>query len=103
MKRLGIVCAVTVVLAGTLATASGDEHAKSIPQATLTSMGLGGLRQISDHEGTTIRGKFVLTHVGGSANGTPLMSTNINFFGGKLSFGAVSSGGAFSAGFAFAR
>jgi len=103
MTRLGMVCAVMVVLMGTLATASAGERAGSIPQGTLTSMGLDGLRPISDDEGMAVRGKFAFSHVTGSANGTPLVNINLNIFGGNLSFGAVLSGGAFSGGFAFAK
>lgn len=69
MRCLRIVCAVTGLLAGTIATAAAAEPAGSIPRATLSAMGFDGVQAIADGEGLAVRGKGSYAIVWGTGYG----------------------------------
>jgi hypothetical protein len=62
MKTIALVCAAVMLLA---ATASAGDLAVS--KSTLTSMGLGSMRPMSDTEGAAVRGKLVSAAVWGGS------------------------------------
>ena len=64
MKTLGIVSGAVVVLALGIYTASAAELAAAISNTGLDSMGLAGMRAMSDAEGLGVRGKGVFVKSG---------------------------------------
>jgi hypothetical protein len=79
MKNVLSFCAALVVVAGFVASASA---ADSIPASTLSSMGLGGVHQMSDNAGLAIRGKghfgSTSANVWGSSTADGKSSTSSN-------------------------
>lgn len=71
MKNVAIACAVLMLFA---ASASAGDLAVS--KSALSSMGLGGMQEMSDAEGTAVRGKGVFASVWGGSQAS---------FGGQLS------------------
>jgi hypothetical protein len=65
MKSLGIMCLAVALVLGMFSAVSADEPA-ALAQSSLASMGLGGMRIMSDDEGTAVRGlgAFVNGHFG---------------------------------------
>jgi len=61
MKNLTIIGLAVVIFAGIAATASASEHAVSVPNSTLASMGFASAHQLSDTDGLAVRGKGTTT------------------------------------------
>ncbi len=68
MKTFAFVCALVAVSALAVSTASAADRPASVSQATLSSMGLGGIQPLSDIEGRAIRGKGSFAIVSGSGH-----------------------------------
>ena len=57
MKKLLMVCIALGVLAGMTSLSVAAEPQKDVSNATLASVGLGGMQTMSDQEGMAVRGK----------------------------------------------
>ncbi len=79
MKNVAIACALLMLLA---ATASAGDLAVS--KSTLSSMGLGGMQQMSDNDGLAVRGKGTWASVWGGSQA--------NWWGGQTSTNAYDTG-----------
>lgn len=102
MKNLGIVCAAFVIAAAASASAAD----RAVSKATLNSMGLGNMQQLSDSDGLAIRGKGTSSLVWGSGTANFLGQTSTNGYltssshniggssaiGGNNSYGGLSWG-----------
>lgn len=64
MKNVLIPCALAALLFGFVSLASAGEP---VAQSTLGNMGLGGMQQMSDEAGMTVRGKGTFAGVWGSS------------------------------------
>jgi hypothetical protein len=64
MKNLCIICAALALVAGFAVSASAADL-NSVPTATLTSMGFGGVELLSDNDGLAVRGKGTSASVWG--------------------------------------
>src|SRR5450432_3507616 len=95
MKKLCIICAALVLVSGLAASASAGQPVKSIPAATLSSMGLGGVHQMSDNAGTAVRGMGTYAAAWGQSTSTSLGSTTTNGYQaiGQHLFGPAAAGG----------
>lgn len=56
MKNLAIICGGMVLTVSMVARASADDDSAPLSQASLSSMGLGGMRLMSDDHGLAVRG-----------------------------------------------
>ncbi len=74
MKSFAIACAVMLFAA----TASAVEP---VSKSTLASMGLGGMQQMSDSEGTAVRGKGYMGGYGGGTNAKVWGSSSASYHG----------------------
>ncbi len=93
MRRLRIVCAVTVFLTGLVAASSAAEPGKSIPGSTLTTMGFGKVQPIADSEGLAVRGKGSFAKVWGTGYGVIVRQHYASGSGPGTSTGSGFSGG----------
>jgi hypothetical protein len=94
MKNLCIICAALVLVSGLAASAAAGE-VKSIPASTLSSMGLGGVHQMSDSAGTAVRGMGTYAAAWGQSTSSSLGSTTTNGYqaiGQHLFFPAAAGG-----------
>ncbi len=78
MKHVAIACAAVMLFAAT-ATA-----AEPVAKSTLSSMGLGGMQQMSDNDGLAVRGKGTFAHVWGGSQA--------NWYGGQSSTNNYNAG-----------
>jgi len=74
MKSFAIACAVMLFAA----TASAAEP---VSKSTLASMGLGGMQQMSDSEGTAVRGKGYMGGFGGGTYAKVWGSSSASYYG----------------------
>jgi hypothetical protein len=100
MRRLQIVCAVALMLAGSAVAAAAREPAAAVDGSKLSQMGFARARTLSDDEGLRVRGKGSFAIVWGTGYG-PIVRQH--FAAG--SFRTITPGGSFSGGgsFGFAR
>jgi hypothetical protein len=56
MNSARFLCLAAALVAGFVAAASADEPSNGIAPSSLAGMGLGGMRMMSDDEGTAVRG-----------------------------------------------
>ena len=93
MKKFTIACAALVVFASMVASASAADRAVS--KATLTSMGLGSMQQLSDNDGLAIRGKGTSASVWGEGTARIGNQTSTNGYQASSSrhHGPSSAGG----------
>ncbi len=77
MKNVLIPCALAALLFGFVSVASASEP---VAQSTLGSMGLGGMQQMSDEAGLSVRGKGTFAGVwGGSTANFAGQTSNNNY------------------------
>ena len=96
MKILAIFCAV-----GMISTAAASANDRAISKATLDSMGLGTMRELSHDDGLAVRGRGTGAGVWGGSTATWGGQTSSNFYSAGSSWlGQPSSAGGNTVSFA---
>lgn len=94
MKNVFVASLVLALLASAAVTVSASEPA-AVSGATLSSMGLGGMQQMSDSDGLAIRGKGTFAGVWGGSTAA--------WSGGQLSTNSYEAGASWNGKPAFAK
>jgi hypothetical protein len=91
MKNFCIVCAAVVVAASLVSSASAGDRVAPVSKSVLSSMGLGGMQQMTDSEGLAVRGKGTSAQAWGSGFSHVGLSYNNSHYNASAAFNHTGS------------